>query len=203
MIGIVDYGVGNLKSLLNGMRFHEVAEVGLVSDPSGLDRCDKILLPGVGAFGEAMSRLAEKGFDEALKEQVAKGKSLLGICLGMQLLASKSYEGGETEGLGLIGGEVVRIDWGDVNVPHMGWNSVVHNNDDLFADVEKGADFYFVHSYHFVPDSDSAVISTTDYKETFVSSVRQNNVYGVQFHPEKSQRDGLKVLRNFMELPNG
>jgi glutamine amidotransferase len=203
MIGIVDYGVGNLKSLLNGMLFHEVAEVGLVSDPAELDRCDKILLPGVGAFGEAMSRLVERGFDEALKEQVSKGKYLLGICLGMQLLASKSYEGGETAGLDLIGGEVVRIDWEGVNVPHMGWNSVAHNGDDLFAGVEKGADFYFVHSYHFVPDDELSVISTTDYKETFVSSVRHDNVYGLQFHPEKSQRDGLKVLRNFMELRNG
>jgi len=175
----------------------------MVSNPSDLGECDKILLPGVGAFMEAMSRLVDRGFDVVLKTQVANGIPLLGICLGMQLLASKSYEGGETQGLGLIRGSVTRIDWDGVNVPHMGWNSVEHAGNGLFAGVKKGADFYFVHSYHFVPDSDAAILSTTDYGERLVSSVRFENVYGVQFHPEKSQRDGLMVLRNFMELKNG
>lgn len=203
MIGIVDYGVGNLKSILNGMLFDKADDVCLISDPTDLGGCDKILLPGVGAFREAMSRLVDMGFDVVLKEQVAKGVPLLGICLGMQLLASKSYEGGETPGLDLISGEVTRIDWEGVNVPHMGWNSVEHDGTDLFVGVKNGSDFYFVHSYHFVPDSNAAIVSTTDYGERFVSSVWFENVYGVQFHPEKSQRDGLRILRNFIELNNG
>jgi len=203
MIGIVDYGVGNLKSILNGMLFDKADDVCLISDPTDLGGCDKILLPGVGAFREAMSRLVDMGFDVVLKEQVAKGVPLLGICLGMQLLASKSYEGGETPGLDLISGEVTRIDWEGVNVPHMGWNSVEHDGTGLFVGVKNGSDFYFVHSYHFVPDSNAAIVSTTDYGERFVSSVWFENVYGVQFHPEKSQRDGLRILRNFIELNNG
>jgi len=203
MIGIVDYGVGNLKSLLNGMQFDRVDDVRLISTPQELNDCNKILLPGVGAFKEAMSRLSDRGFVDVLKERVEQGVPLLGICLGMQFLATKSFEGGETAGLGLIKGEVIRIDWDGVNVPHMGWNSVAHNDDSLFDGVEKGSDFYFVHSYHFVPEDKSLIMSTTDYGTKFVSGVKKGNVYGVQFHPEKSQRDGLKVLRNFMGLHNG
>jgi len=200
MIGVVDYGVGNLKSIVNGMLFSQIDEVMLVSDPSGFSYCDKIVLPGVGAFREAMKRLKATGFDQAIKEQVAGGKPLLGICLGMQLLASRSFEGGETEGLGLIPGEVRRIDWQGVNVPHMGWNAVRHPAGGLFEGISDGSDFYFVHSYHFVPDAAESVSSTTDYGENFVSGVQAGNVHGCQFHPEKSQRDGLTLLRNFMEL---
>ena len=200
MIGIVDYGVGNLKSIVNGMLYSNIDVVQLVSKPSDLSKYDKIVLPGVGAFREAMKRLTSSGFDMVIKEQVDNNVPLLGICLGMQLLASKSYEGGETSGLDLIKGTVNKIDWDGAKVPHMGWNSVRHSDSDLYTGVPDLSDFYFVHSYHFVPDSSDVVISTTDYGERFVSSIHSGNIYGVQFHPEKSQADGLRVLRNFMEL---
>ena len=200
MIGIVDYDIGNLKSILNGLLYNEIEEARLISNPSELSQCDKIILPGVGAFREAMSRLTSSGFDQVIKEQVKKRVPLLGICLGMQLLASKSYEGGEEGGLDLIKGVVNKIEWDNAKVPHMGWNSIQHSNSPLYSGIENGADFYFVHSYHFIPEDKKVVMSTTDYGERFVSSIQSGNIYGVQFHPEKSQSDGLKVLRNFMEL---
>ena len=150
-----------------------------------------------------MNRLRHLELIDAIKEQAHNNVPLLGVCLGMQLLASKSYEDGEIEGLNLIQGEVVKIDWNGVNVPHMGWNSVMFNENELFVGIENSSDFYFVHSYHFVTNDKDTILSTTDYSKKFVSGVKKDNIYGLQFHPEKSQLYGLRILRNFMKMGNG
>jgi len=206
MIGIVDYGIGNIKSIFNSLQFNNDGnkyKISLVSSKQEIAGCEKIILPGVGAFGESMNRLHERDLVGVIKDCVSNNVPLLGVCLGMQLLASKSFEGGEIDGLGLIDGKVIKIDWSGVNIPHMGWNSVVHDNNKLFNGIENNSDFYFVHSYHFVPSNKDEILSTTDYGERFVSGIRKGNIYGVQFHPEKSQRDGLRLLRNFMRADNG
>ena len=206
MIGIVDYGIGNIKSIFNSFQFNNDGnkyKISLVSSKQEIAGCEKIILPGVGAFGESMNRLHERDLVGVIKDCVSNNVPLLGVCLGMQLLASKSFEGGEIDGLGLIDGKVIKIDWSGVNIPHMGWNSVVHDNNKLFNGIENNSDFYFVHSYHFVPSNKDEILSTTDYGERFVSGIRKGNIYGVQFHPEKSQRDGLRLLRNFMRADNG
>ena len=201
-IVIVDYGMGNLKSIQRGLE-KVGANVTLSLDPDVLSKASHLVLPGVGAFGESMNWLHERDLVGVIKDCVSNNVPLLGVCLGMQLLASKSFEGGEIDGLGLIDGKVIKIDWSGVNIPHMGWNSVVHDNNKLFNGIENNSDFYFVHSYHFVPSNKDEILSTTDYGERFVSGIRKGNIYGVQFHPEKSQRDGLRLLRNFMRADNG
>jgi len=202
MIGIVDYGIGNLTSVMNALNFLDYGEqeVCLVARPEVLNACDRIILPGVGAFADAMKKINQLGFDEAIREQAQTGKPLLGICLGMQLLGSSSDEGGATAGLGLIPGHVEKISWDGVKVPHMGWNSVEYQSDDsLFTSIPNHSDFYFVHSYHFVA-GDEYSVGTTSYGEKFTSIIRNANVCGVQFHPEKSQKYGLALLKNFIEL---
>jgi imidazole glycerol-phosphate synthase subunit HisH len=201
VIAVIDYGMGNLRSVLNALEFLG-AEGRLCASPDGLDDADKVILPGVGAFRDGVAALRERGMDEAIREQVAGGKPLLGICLGMQLLASKSYEFGEHEGLGLIAGDVERLGVnGDLRVPHVGWNILRPRAESaLFQNFPEDPTFYFVHSYHFVPSEPEVVSATTEYGKAVTACVEQGSVYGVQFHPEKSQRDGLKLLENFLSL---
>lgn len=203
MIGIVDYKMGNLASVINA--FVKVGAVAtLESDPSKLNSYDKLILPGVGAFGDAMTHLKENGMDEAVKNFAATGKPLLGICLGMQLLFESSEEFGATQGLGLIPGKVVAFDERrfdhTLKVPHMGWNELfVQKETAIFKDLPKEFYLYFVHSYHVVCN-DAYAIGKTHYGYEFVSAVQNKNIYGIQPHPEKSHNNGLKIIENFVKL---
>ncbi len=202
-IAIVDYNMGNLRSVKNAFDKLGV-DATIESDPEKLKRYDKMILPGVGAFGDAMEHLRSSGLLEAIKEYAASGKAVLGICLGMQLLFQQSFEFGEHEGLGLIPGEVVPFDKSrfphPLKVPHMGWNELfVQRETPLFAGLPKAFYLYFVHSYHVVCD-DSYAIGKTIYGYEFVSAVQKDNIYGLQPHPEKSHENGLKILKNFVEL---
>jgi glutamine amidotransferase len=199
-IAIVDYRMGNLRSVEKGFAAAGVTGMTVTDDAATLRRARGIVLPGVGAFRDAAANLAASGLREALLERAAAGVPLLGICLGMQLLASVGLEDGEWEGLGLVPGRCERIG-GDVKVPHMGWNTVEYRRESpLFAGIEPGSAFYFVHSYHVVPEAAGAVIGVTDYGGSLVSAVQSGNVFGVQFHPEKSSERGLALLRNFATI---
>ena len=210
MIGIVDYNMGNLASVINA--FKKVgADARLESNPSRLAQYDKLIFPGVGAFGNAMEHLKSNGMDEAVKAYAASGTPLLGICLGMQLLFESSEEFGETEGLGLIPGKVVAFDENKFDhpqkVPHIGWNElfVQHTKrmedgrSPLFADLPDEFYLYFVHSFHAVCD-DRYAIGKTHYGYEFVSAVQNENIFGIQPHPEKSHENGLKIIENFTKL---
>ena len=203
MIGIVDYNMGNLASVINA--FAKVGvEASLESDPSKLSQYDKLILPGVGAFGDAMEHLQSNGMDKAVKDYAASGKPLLGICLGMQLLFESSEEFGSTDGLGLIPGKVVAFDESKFDhpqkVPHMGWNELfVQKDTAIFDGLAKDFYLYFVHSYHAVCD-DTYAIGKTHYGYEFVSAVQNGNIYGIQPHPEKSHDNGLKIIENFAKL---
>ena len=203
MIGIVNYNMGNLASVINA--FTKVgANATIESDPSKLDQYDKLILPGVGAFGDAMEHLQSNGMDEAVKNFAKTGKPLMGICLGMQLLFESSEEFGNTEGLGLIPGRVVAFDESKfdhpLKVPHMGWNEMfVQKETVLFENLEKEFYLYFVHSFHAVCD-ERYTIGKTHYGYEFVSAVQNDNIYGIQPHPEKSHDNGLKIIENFTKL---
>ena len=202
MTAIIDYGVGNLFSLT--CSFDAIGEKAVVtSDPEVIKKAGRIILPGVGAFGDAAEKLRKSGLDRVLKEEVAKGKPLLGICLGMQLLFEKSYEYGEYEGLGLIEGEIKPIADvipADYKIPHRGWNALIFRNDDggLFRYIKEGDFVYFVHSFYAAGcDRDTAAVA--DYGAPLTAAVVKGNVYGTQFHPEKSGDVGLAILRAFCE----
>lgn len=202
MIAIVDYGVGNLFSLKSS--FAAIgAEVTVTADPEVLRAADKIILPGVGAFEDAAKKLRKSGLDLVLKEQAAAGKPLMGICLGMQLLFDKSYEYGEHEGLGLIPGVVrpiAEVAPADYKIPHIGWNALhFRKQSPLFANIREGDCVYFVHSY-YAADCDPDVIATAKYGPELTAAVARDNVYGCQFHPEKSGNVGLAILKAFTEL---
>ncbi|SFV67301.1 Imidazole glycerol phosphate synthase amidotransferase subunit [hydrothermal vent metagenome] len=203
MIGIVDYHMGNLASVINAFK-KTGADTRLESDPSKLKQYDKLILPGVGAFGDAMEHLQRNGMDEAVKTFTQSGKPLLGICLGMQLLFESSEEFGSTEGLGLIPGKVVAFDESKfdhpLKVPHMGWNEIfVQKETALFDSLPDDFYLYFVHSYHAVCN-DRYAIGKTHYGYEFVSAVQNENIYGIQPHPEKSHENGLKIIENFSKL---
>jgi glutamine amidotransferase len=205
MIVIVDYGMGNLRSVLNALEALG-AQAQISSDPAALTAAERIVLPGVGAFGEAMHRLRERGLVEALTREVGQGKPILGLCLGMQLLAERGLEHGEHAGLGWIAGEVRRLEPPDpaLRVPHIGWNEVTTRPPSrLLAGIPDGSTFYFVHSYHLLPRDQTCVTGTCDYGGPLVAVVEQGHVMGTQFHPEKSQKAGLQLLRNFLALPRG
>ena len=195
--------MGNLASVINA--FVKVgADATLESDPSKLSQYDKLILPGVGAFGDAMEHLKENGMDEAVIAFAATGKPLLGICLGMQLLFESSEEFGETQGLGLIPGKVVAFDENKfdhpLKVPHMGWNELFQQKETaLFSELPQDFYLYFVHSFHAVCD-DQYAIGKTHYGYEFVSAVQNGNIYGIQPHPEKSHENGLKIIENFAKL---
>lgn len=202
MVAIVDYGVGNLFSLQSS--FAAIgAEVTVTADKEALEKADCILLPGVGAFEDAARKLRSTGLDKTLKALAAKGKPLMGICLGMQLLFEKSYEYGCHEGLGLLKGSVRPI--GDVipknyKIPHIGWNGLIMKKQSpLMKYINPGDCVYFVHSY-YAADCDSAVIATAEYGAELTAAVAEGNVLGCQFHPEKSGEVGLKILKAFVEM---
>lgn len=200
MIAVIDYGVGNLFSLVHSLRKVSADSV-VTSDKEQILRADKLILPGVGAFGDAAQRLKDSGLDEVIKAECASGKPLLGICLGMQLLFNKSYEYGDHCGLGLIKGEVVPLaDYvKGLKIPHMGWNSLEFADENpLFKNLKDGSYVYFVHSY-FAKCSEG-LSATTDYGIKVTAAVRKGNVYGVQFHPEKSGDNGLEILKAFSEI---
>ncbi len=199
-IGIVDYNMGNLASVKNALK-KIGANAEIVKDAQKLKNYDKLILPGVGAFGDAMEHLKQTGLDEAIKEFVKSGKYLLGVCLGMQLLFESSKEFGNYNGLGLIEGEVVYFDKKKTKnrkIPHMGWNKLFNINSPIFKEI-KNPYLYFVHSLHAVCD-EKYVIGKTIYGYEFVSAVNKENIFGIQPHPEKSHNNGLKILQNFVNL---
>ena len=203
MIGIIDYNAGNIRSVKNALSYCG-AKFELVSKPEQILKCDKILLPGVGAFGEAMAKLKSANLDEAIKEFVASGRYFLGICLGMQLLFDKSEEFGSSDGLGFISGKVIKFDeskfGANLKIPHMGWNTLEFTRQTpINSGLESSVYAYFVHSYHAVCDDKFALAKTT-YGYEFVSGVCKENVFGFQPHPEKSHENGIKIIKNFTEL---
>ncbi len=206
MIAIIDYGVGNLFSLKSSLDAIG-ADAQVTGDPCVIEQASGIILPGVGAFEDAIRKLRESGLDAVLLSQAAKGKPILGICLGMQLLFEKSYEYGCHEGLGLIGGEIcpIKADVSpDYKIPHMGWNALTFQNgkNELFRYINDGDYVYFVHSY-YAKNCDKDCIATTDYGASLTAAVAKKNVYGCQFHPEKSGTVGLNILRAFCEMGGG
>lgn len=200
MVGIIDYGVGNLFSLQSS--FKAIGEAAFVSgDAAKLAEADRLVLPGVGAFADAAKKLRQSGLDGFVREQAAAGKPLLGICLGMQMLFEKSYEYGEHEGLGLLRGSVIPMAGrlaGDLKIPHMGWNRLQVTGGKLLQNVD-GEYVYFVHSY-FAEGCDKSLAAVTEYGIPLTAAVEQGNVFGCQFHPEKSGNVGLTILRNFCSL---
>lgn len=201
MIAILDYGMGNLRSVQKGFeKVGHAAEV--TSDPAVARRAEKIVLPGVGAFEDAMAELRRCKLVETVVEAIHGGKPFLGICLGLQMLFDRSYENGSHEGLGIIPGEVRRFELPDsYAIPHMGWNTLdIERSNPLLAGLPSGTHVYFVHSYYVVPTDPSVTAATTDYGGPFCSMIWRDNVFATQFHPEKSQRDGLRILKNFAEL---
>jgi glutamine amidotransferase len=203
IVAVVDYGMCNLDSVRRA-----VEECGgtvvITSQAQDLKMANRIILPGVGAFSEAMHNIQTLSLDRVLYEQaIGENIPLLGICLGMQLLANKGWEGEETDGLGLIPGEVRRLEpYGtDTRIPHVGWNEVHPTQESpFFRDISSGKDFYFVHSYHFCPENDAHTLAYTPYAGRFVSVVQSGSVFGVQFHPEKSQKTGFQLLKNFLAI---
>jgi glutamine amidotransferase len=204
MITIVNYGLGNIQAFANIYKRLNIAAA-IASTPDELRVAERIILPGVGAFDWAMTRLNESGMMDTLEKLVVgEHKPVLGICVGMQILANRSEEG-ELDGLGWIDGEVKRFDettfTQQTHLPHMGWNDVQpQGSEGLFGSLESGARFYFLHSYYFVPQNQDDVLAVTDYNGFYASSVRSGNVYGVQFHPEKSHQWGVQLLKNFAEM---
>jgi len=203
MIGIVDYNMGNLASVINA--FQSVGADAIVeSDPDRLGDYDILILPGVGAFGDAMEHLKSNGMDSAIREYASLDRPLLGICLGMQLLFESSEEFGESKGLGLIEGKVVAFDESQfdhkLKVPHMGWNELfVQKDTPIFKGLDKDFYLYFVHSFHAKCDEKYA-IGKSHYGYEFTSAVEKGNIYGIQPHPEKSHKNGLKIIENFVNL---
>ena len=202
MIAIVDYGVGNLFSLKSSLAAIG-AEAVVTADPAVLAAADKIILPGVGAFGDAAQKLRQTGLADVLRTLADAGKPLLGICLGMQLLFEKSYEHGEFAGLGLLSGTVCPISDvipKELKVPHIGWNALKFTrNSPLFANIQEGDHVYFVHSF-YASECDDSLIATAEYGAPLTAAVAKDNIFGCQFHPEKSGNVGLSILRAFAEL---
>jgi glutamine amidotransferase len=200
---ITDYGMGNVDSVARAIE-NCGGQAIITAEKTDFEIADAIILPGVGSFGLGMQNIRDRYLDKVLQEQVLINKiPFLGICLGMQLLATKGWEGGENEGLGWIEGEVIRLkpDRPDIRIPHIGWNEVnFEQSSPLFVNLPSGKDFYFVHSYHFKCRQEKNIISYTPYCGQFVSAVNKNNIFGVQFHPEKSQRLGFQIIKNFLSF---
>ncbi len=198
-IGIIDYGMGNLGSVSNACKFLGL-DAGIVSAPRQMDSCRTIILPGVGAFGDCMAHLTEHGFVAPIQKWISCGKPFMGICLGLQALFQTSEETPDVAGLGIFKGSVRRFQIAsELKVPQIGWNAVNQKKPDcpMFTGVDDGAYFYFVHSFYVVPEDQSIVVGETGYGRNYCSAVRKDNVFAVQFHPEKSQAAGLQMLKNF------
>ena len=201
MITIIDYQMGNLRSVQKG--FERVGyEARISSDPEEVRRSAKLVLPGVGAFPDAMRELRKRDLVDPIREYVHSGRPFLGICLGLQLLFDVGYEVGQHEGLGLLPGKVVRFELPvEYKVPHMGWNQIqIRHKPPVLADLADGTNVYFVHSYYVVPDDSDVIATETDYGGNFCSMVWRDNLFASQFHPEKSQKDGLSILQGFASL---
>ncbi len=204
-VAVIDYGMGNLHSIGKALQHADPSvEVQISSTATAILQADRVVFPGVGAIRDCMQALNESGLAEVIR-QVAKTKPLLGICLGMQALLTDSAENGHTEGLGVFSGHVVRfadalVDHNGMllKVPHMGWNQVRQHPHPLWQDIAQDSRFYFVHSYYAQPDDASIVAATTEYPDPFACALAQDNVFAVQFHPEKSQTAGLQLLKNFL-----
>lgn len=201
LLGLIDYGAGNFSSVRNALQYLDVEFVE-VRSPSDLEGTSKLILPGVGAFATAMNRLSRMGMIDSLAEEVlVKKKQFLGICVGMQILAGLGHEFERLEGLGWVEGDVRVMEPAPLPLPHIGWNDLDVTPDwPLVEGFEKPPTVYFVHSYSLNPVDDSVVAATCEYGTTVVAAVHKDNVHGVQFHPEKSQRDGLRILSNFARL---
>ena len=201
MIAIIDYGVGNLFSLCSSLKYIGADSI-VTSDKNIIQRADKLILPGVGAFGDAIEKLRETGMDLVIKEEAAKGKDIMGICLGMQLLFERSYEYGVHEGLGLLRGEIIPMKDtipAGLKVPHIGWNALRLTRDSkLLKYVNEGECVYFVHSY-YASGCDDSLVATAEYGKHLTAAVAKDNVMGCQFHPEKSGKVGMNILRAFYE----
>ena len=202
MIAIIDYGMGNIRSVEKGFQ-KAGADVKVTQDPRDINNADGVVLPGVGAFRDCMKGLEDLNLSNAVIETIKKGKPFLGICVGLQILFSESEEFGTSRGLDIFKGRVVRFQSSDLKIPQMGWNQLnIINSNALFKGIPDKSYFYFVHSYYVVPEDKGIISTTTDYGIDFTSSVCSDNVYAVQFHPEKSQTLGLKVLENFSNIVN-
>jgi imidazole glycerol-phosphate synthase subunit HisH len=203
LIGILDYGMANLRSVQKAFA-HVGHDAQILKTPDDIRRCDRVVLPGVGALADAVATLRSQAFDQPIIEHIRSGKPFLGICLGLQMLFDVGYEDGEHRALGVIPGKCVRFDVDqtqNLKVPHMGWNQLTVNRPSpILRGLPDGASVYFVHSYHVVPDDASVIATTTDYGGPFVSSIWRENVVATQFHPEKSQAIGLAMLGHFASM---
>jgi glutamine amidotransferase len=201
LIAIIDYQMGNLRSVQKG--FEKIGqEAQIVSDPQQLKAATKVVLPGVGAFGDAMQELTQRGFVDPLREWLEQDRPFLGICLGLQLLFDRSFEGGEHRGLGVLAGEVLRFDVpAPLKVPHMGWNELqLRKPAPILDGINSGDHLYFVHSYYVAPEDREVVAVEADYGGPFCAMVWRGQLFATQFHPEKSQQVGLQILENFSRL---
>jgi len=203
MISVIDYGAGNLRSVENALR-KVGADAKVSSDAGDLDSCEKVVFPGVGAFGDVMANLGKAGLDRAVKDAIAEGKPFLGICLGQQTLFGGSEENPGIKGLEVFRGKCVKFKPKEtgIKVPQIGWNrlEIVKKESKLFQGVRDGSYAYFVHSYYVVPQDKGIVSAETDYGGKYASAVEKDKVYAVQFHPEKSGEAGLRILKNFVEM---
>lgn len=204
MITIVDYGMGNLRSVEKAFELF-CPEVRIGSSPADVISSDKIVLPGVGAFKNAMDELRKRGLTDAVKKAIRDGKPFLGICLGLQLLFSESEEGGRVKGLDILKGTVKRFkDAAGLKIPHMGWNQIkpqaTSHKSQVLNGVSDGAYMYFVHSYYVEPEENDIILCETEYGDTFTSGISKDNIYAFQFHPEKSQSQGLRIVKNFVDI---
>ena len=205
MITIIDYGIGNLRSIEKA--FEAIgADVRRTDQPSDLAEAERLVLPGVGAFGACIDEIRQRGLEAPIQDYVATDRPFMGVCVGMQLLFEESEEQGQHRGLGLLPGQVVRFDRNGTSdpplkVPHMGWNTLApRRSSTLLEGLPPDPFFYFVHSYHPQPSEEGDILATSTYGDTFPAVVGRNNVFGVQFHPEKSQHNGLRILRNFAAM---
>jgi len=200
MIALVDYGMGNLLSVHKALEYLN-ADVEIITKSADLAKADSVILPGVGNFGEGVEHLNSSGLSDSIKSFIDTGKPYLGICLGMQMLMESSEEAPNIKGLGIFKGKVIKFPKNELKVPHMGWNSIdLKNESKYLKNIDNGKFFYFVHSYFVQPDDKSIIKATTNYGIDVTAAIGRNNVFAIQFHPEKSQDDGLQILKNFIEL---
>jgi glutamine amidotransferase len=199
MVAIIDYGMGNVASVQKALNFLKIDNV-ITGDHEVIKKAKTILLPGVGSFAQGMKNLNDRGLVELLTDEVVvKKKKFIGICLGMQLVMEKGIEPFDCKGLGWVKGSVVKFELQDLNVPHMGWNNIQILNDTYFNEC-KTDDFYFIHSYHVVPENKEDIAATVNYGFDVVASIQKDNIFATQFHPEKSQNAGLSILKTFFEI---